>query len=99
MTQWQGMVKIAVYRKLMKLSSQSRLHFSVGQIVNLVAVDAQKIMDFFWNPHDVWAGTHASKNLFTSPLLTRFCFFLAFSSTTLGGWKYHCLILCSWQNR
>lgn len=53
---WRGMIQMAVYRKMLKLSSQGRLKFPVGQMLNMVSIDATRIHDLFWNPHDVWTS-------------------------------------------
>jgi len=47
---------MSVYRKLLKLSNQGRLKVPVGQMLNMVSVDAVKVHDLFWNPHDVYTG-------------------------------------------
>lgn len=49
-------VMCAIYRKLFKVSTASRQQYSVGQLTNLVSVDCSTIMEFIWNPHDLWAS-------------------------------------------
>ncbi len=44
-----------IYQAL-KLSSTSRKNTTVGAIVNLMSVDAQKIHDSFYQIHEVWAS-------------------------------------------
>jgi hypothetical protein len=45
-----------VYRKLLRLSAAAKRSATTGQMMNLVSVDAMRLMDFAWNPHDWWAS-------------------------------------------
>ena len=45
---------VAVYRKLLKLSSSSRRKHSTGEIVNYIAVDAYRLGEFPWWFHTTW---------------------------------------------
>lgn len=47
----------AIYRKALNLSSASRRYTTIGQIVNLMAVDTQKFYDTFVSLHVIWAGS------------------------------------------
>lgn len=44
----------AVYKQSLNLTSESRLSYSVGQITNLVAIDADKIFMAVQFPHFLW---------------------------------------------
>eukprot|EP01100_Stratorugosa_tubuloviscum_P002782 TRINITY_DN165_c0_g2_i1.p1 TRINITY_DN165_c0_g2~~TRINITY_DN165_c0_g2_i1.p1 ORF type:complete len:1466 (-),score=614.85 TRINITY_DN165_c0_g2_i1:64-4461(-) len=46
----------AVYAKALKLSNSSRQKYTVGEIVNLMSVDSQKIMDLAPYLHMLWSG-------------------------------------------
>lgn len=46
---------VAVYRKLLKLSSLGRMRHSAGEIVNYIAVDAYRMGEFPWWFHTAWA--------------------------------------------
>ncbi|CAG2256912.1 ABCC1 [Mytilus edulis] len=46
----------AVYNKMLKLSSSARRAATVGEIVNLMAVDAQRFMDLMTYFHTIWSG-------------------------------------------
>ncbi|XP_052070953.1 multidrug resistance-associated protein 1-like isoform X2 [Mytilus californianus] len=46
----------AVYNKMLKLSSSARRTSTVGEIVNLMAVDAQRFMDLMTYFHTIWSG-------------------------------------------
>uniref|UniRef100_A0A4W6CKQ2 ABC-type glutathione-S-conjugate transporter n=1 Tax=Lates calcarifer TaxID=8187 RepID=A0A4W6CKQ2_LATCA len=43
-----------VYRKSLLMSSSARRHFTLGEIVNLVSADTQKLMDFVVYFNSVW---------------------------------------------
>lgn len=47
---------VAVYRKLLKLSSLGRTRHSAGEIVNYIAVDAYRMGEFPWWFHTTWAA-------------------------------------------
>ncbi|CAH1795308.1 unnamed protein product [Owenia fusiformis] len=49
-------VTAAVYRKALRINSQARKNTTVGEIVNLMSVDAQKLQDAPQNIHWVWGG-------------------------------------------
>jgi hypothetical protein len=38
----------------MRLSSISRNHRTSGEIINLMAVDVERVIDFLWWIHDIW---------------------------------------------
>jgi hypothetical protein len=40
----------------MALSPHGKIRFPSGHMLNLIAVDTSRLMDWFWNPHDLWAG-------------------------------------------
>jgi ATP-binding cassette subfamily C (CFTR/MRP) protein 1 len=46
----------AIYRKSLKLSNQSRQIASVGEIVNMMSVDAQRLADLCTYLHILWSG-------------------------------------------
>jgi ATP-binding cassette subfamily C (CFTR/MRP) protein 1 len=46
----------AVYRKALRLSPQARQTSTVGEVVNLMSVDAQKLMDLTTYLHILWSG-------------------------------------------
>ncbi|CAG8502871.1 1064_t:CDS:10 [Rhizophagus irregularis] len=46
----------AIYQKAFKLSNTSRQKSTVGEIVNHMSVDAQKLMDLFTYLHIAWSG-------------------------------------------
>ncbi|CAD5116964.1 DgyrCDS5802 [Dimorphilus gyrociliatus] len=43
-----------IYRKSLRLSNRSKRKTTVGEIVNLISVDCQKIQDVFVNLHWIW---------------------------------------------
>ncbi|XP_060071681.1 multidrug resistance-associated protein 1-like [Ylistrum balloti] len=45
-----------VYRKMLLLSSAARRNSTVGEIVNLMSVDAQRFMDLMTYFHTIWSG-------------------------------------------
>jgi ATP-binding cassette, subfamily C (CFTR/MRP), member 1 len=46
----------AIYRKALKISSVSKRSTTVGEIVNLMAVDAQRFFELMPNLHILWSG-------------------------------------------
>ncbi|XP_076819735.1 multidrug resistance-associated protein 1-like [Clavelina lepadiformis] len=46
----------AVYRKALTLSSAARKHSTVGEVVNLMSVDAQRFMDLMTYLNILWSG-------------------------------------------
>ena len=46
----------AIYRKALRLSNASRQGSTVGEIVNLMSVDASRISELFTYLHIVWSG-------------------------------------------
>ncbi|CAK8671759.1 unnamed protein product [Clavelina lepadiformis] len=46
----------AVYRKALTLSSAARKHSTVGEVVNLMSVDAQRFMDLMSYVNILWSG-------------------------------------------
>ncbi|KAH9331197.1 hypothetical protein KI387_003305, partial [Taxus chinensis] len=44
----------AIYRKGLRLSSQSRQKHTSGEIINYMSVDAERIGDFSWYLHEFW---------------------------------------------
>uniref|UniRef100_A0A1X7VVN1 ABC-type glutathione-S-conjugate transporter n=1 Tax=Amphimedon queenslandica TaxID=400682 RepID=A0A1X7VVN1_AMPQE len=46
----------AVYRKALTLSNKSRQNRTVGEVVNLMSVDAQRFMDFVTYMHYLWSS-------------------------------------------
>jgi len=47
---------VAVYRKLLKLSSSARTRHSTGEVVNYIAVDAYRLGEFPWWFHIAWSS-------------------------------------------
>ncbi|XP_070185918.1 multidrug resistance-associated protein 1-like isoform X2 [Littorina saxatilis] len=46
----------AVYRKTLRLSNSAKKTSTVGEIVNLMSVDAQRFMDLMTYFHTIWSG-------------------------------------------
>ena len=46
----------AVYRKSLRLSNSAKTKSTTGEIVNLMAVDAQRFFDMCWYIGDVWSA-------------------------------------------
>ncbi|KAL8585023.1 hypothetical protein ACOMHN_043659 [Nucella lapillus] len=46
----------AVYRKTLRLSNSAKKTTTVGEIVNLMSVDAQRFMDLMTYFHTIWSG-------------------------------------------
>ncbi|KAK3091915.1 hypothetical protein FSP39_023706 [Pinctada imbricata] len=46
----------AIYRKMLNLSNTARKNATVGEIVNLMSVDAQRFMDLMTYIHTIWSG-------------------------------------------
>ena len=49
-----GAVMAAVHRKSLKITSESKRSSNLGEIVNLMSVDAQRINDFMNYVHLLW---------------------------------------------
>ncbi|XP_061182250.1 multidrug resistance-associated protein 1-like isoform X1 [Saccostrea echinata] len=49
-------VTCLVYRKMLRLSNASKRSSTVGEIVNLMSVDAQRFMDLMTYIHTIWSG-------------------------------------------
>ncbi|CAJ1950915.1 unnamed protein product [Sphenostylis stenocarpa] len=47
---------VAVYQKLLKLSSSARTRHSTGEVVNYIAVDAYRLGEFPWWFHVAWTS-------------------------------------------
>ena len=45
-----------VYSKSLRLSNAAKQQFTTGEIVNFIAVDSQRIVDFFNNLNTLWAS-------------------------------------------
>ncbi|GIY22075.1 multidrug resistance-associated protein 1 [Caerostris extrusa] len=45
----------SIYRKVLRLSSSSRRCYTVGELCNLVSVDAQRIFELIWSVNHVWS--------------------------------------------
>nr|XP_049593463.1 multidrug resistance-associated protein 1-like isoform X1 [Syngnathus scovelli] len=65
-------VTALVYRKCLVMSSGARRHCAVGEIINLISVDTQKMMDFVVYVNSVWLA----------PIEIALCFY--FLSNLLG---------------
>ncbi|GFR18764.1 multidrug resistance-associated protein 1, partial [Trichonephila clavata] len=48
-------LQTAIYRKVLRLSSNSRRCYTIGELCNLVAVDAQKIFELIWSMNLTWS--------------------------------------------
>ncbi|GFV87331.1 canalicular multispecific organic anion transporter 2 [Trichonephila clavipes] len=48
-------LQTAIYRKVLRLSSNSRRCYTIGELCNLVAVDAQKIFELIWIMNLTWS--------------------------------------------
>ncbi|XP_071131058.1 multidrug resistance-associated protein 1-like [Mytilus edulis] len=64
---------VAIYKKILRLSNTSRKSSTVGEIINLLSVDAGKIGECMWSINDVWAV----------PLVFCTCFYITWK--TLGN--------------
>ncbi|XP_052070017.1 multidrug resistance-associated protein 1-like [Mytilus californianus] len=64
---------VAIYKKILRLSNTSRKSSTVGEIINLLSVDAGKIGACMWSINDVWAV----------PLVFCTCFYITWR--TLGN--------------
>jgi len=54
--QMRSSVISSVYRKALKLSNQARRQFTVGEITNLMSIDAQRIVETFPYLNQVWTA-------------------------------------------
>ncbi|XP_076439591.1 multidrug resistance-associated protein 1-like [Babylonia areolata] len=54
--QLRSVIISAVYRKTLKLSNSAKKTSTVGEIVNLMSVDAQRFMDLMTYFHTIWSG-------------------------------------------
>ena len=45
-----------IYRKALRLSNRSRKKYSVGEVMNYMAVDAQRIVTIFPQSHSIWSS-------------------------------------------
>ncbi|KAL4618710.1 hypothetical protein ACB092_06G030600 [Castanea dentata] len=50
----QSVLVTMIYNKVMTLSCQSKQVHTNGEIINLMAIDAQRIGNFSWSMHDTW---------------------------------------------
>lgn len=64
-----------MYRKSLRLSSASKCFFSTGDIVNLQAIDSEKVFTFISWLHNLWS----------TPLLALASFFLLLKFTSLSA--------------
>ncbi|GFT19463.1 multidrug resistance-associated protein 1, partial [Nephila pilipes] len=48
-------LQTAIYRKVLRLSSNSRRCYTIGELCNLVSVDAQKIFELIWSMNQTWS--------------------------------------------
>ncbi|GFS91620.1 canalicular multispecific organic anion transporter 2, partial [Nephila pilipes] len=48
-------LQTAIYRKVLCLSSNSRRCYTIGELCNLVSVDAQKIFELIWSMNQTWS--------------------------------------------
>lgn len=46
----------SLYRKTLRISSQGKKHYTSGQIVNLMAVDTQRVADLVQNLNNLWSA-------------------------------------------
>lgn len=46
----------AIYRKTLRVSNQGKKHYTTGQIVNLMAVDTQRVSDLVQNVNSLWSA-------------------------------------------
>ncbi|XP_055346995.1 ATP-binding cassette sub-family C member 3-like [Paramacrobiotus metropolitanus] len=51
-----GSVVAEVYRKALRITSEAKRTSNIGEIVNLMSVDAQRFMDFLAYIHVLWSG-------------------------------------------
>ncbi|XXG45908.1 hypothetical protein AAC387_Pa02g0869 [Persea americana] len=80
---------VAVYRKLLKLSSSGRRKHSTGEIVNYIAVDAYRLGEFPWWFHTTW----------TIPLQLAFAIGILFGTVGLAALPgLILLIICGFFN-
>ncbi|KAK9084641.1 hypothetical protein Sjap_025052 [Stephania japonica] len=49
-----GTLVAMIYKKSQSLSSQAKQSHTTGEIINYMAVDAERIGDFSWYMHDAW---------------------------------------------
>ena len=54
--QWKATVSFAIYQKALRLSSYRRQEKTIGELVNLMQVDATKIELFSIQIHVLWNG-------------------------------------------
>ncbi len=47
-----------IYRKSLRLSNRARRRFTVGEITNLMSIDAQRIVETFNYMNNVWTGPY-----------------------------------------
>ncbi|KAE8698369.1 ABC transporter C family member 13 [Hibiscus syriacus] len=51
---WRGVLIAMIYNKGLTLSCQSKQSQTSGEIINYMAVDAERVGDFCWYMHDTW---------------------------------------------
>lgn len=49
-----GFLVATIYQKSLTLSNKSRRGSTIGEIINFVAVDVERIKLFSWYMHDLW---------------------------------------------
>lgn len=57
-----GALMAAVHRKSLKITSESKRSSNLGEIVNLMSVDAQRINDFMIYVHLLWYSVANASN-------------------------------------
>lgn len=48
----------AVYRKSLRLSNDTRRKFTIGEITNLMSVDAERVQETFQFVHQLWTAPY-----------------------------------------
>lgn len=66
-------MSLSVYRKSLRLASAEQTKTTVGEIVNLMQVDASKIEAFMLQLHTVWDGLFQITGYVSVNLLPRLC--------------------------
>uniref|UniRef100_A0A8C9VU54 ATP-binding cassette, sub-family C (CFTR/MRP), member 10 n=1 Tax=Scleropages formosus TaxID=113540 RepID=A0A8C9VU54_SCLFO len=76
----------AIYRKALRVSSTTLAQFNLGEIVNFMSTDTDRLVNFFNNFHDIW-------NLPLQFAVTLYLFYVEVGVAFLGGLGFALLLI------
>lgn len=75
-----------IYRKALRVSSSTLAHFTLGEIVNFMSTDTDRLINFLNNFHDIW-------NLPLQFAITLYLFYLQVGLAFLAGLAFALLLV------